>query len=57
MMRVLDFGPLDKLLNGSQPTLAIGPHDKTVRQVKKHGQSELTHPSIAFVPHRKGKVE
>ena len=57
MMRVLDFGSLDKMLDGSQPTLAIGPHDKTVRQVKNMANPELTHPSIAFVPHRKGKIE
>ena len=57
MMRVLDFGPLDKMLDGSQPTLAIGPHDKTVPQVKNMANPELTHPSIAFVPHRKGKLE
>ena len=57
MMRVLDFGGLDKMLDGSQPTLAIGPNDKTVRQVKNMANPELTHPSIAFVPHRKGKIE
>ena len=57
MMRVLDIGPIDKLLDGSHPTLAIGPNDKTVRQVKNMANPELTHPSIAFVPHRKGKIE
>ncbi len=57
MMRVLDVGPIDKLLDGSYPTLAVGPNDKTVGQVKNMANPELTHPSIAFVPHRKGKVE
>jgi anaerobic dimethyl sulfoxide reductase subunit B len=57
MMRVLDIGPIDKLLDGSHPTLAIGPNDKTVGQVKNMANPELTHPSIAFVPHRKGKIE
>jgi anaerobic dimethyl sulfoxide reductase subunit B (iron-sulfur subunit) len=57
MMRVLDMGPIDKLADGSQPTLAIGPRDQTVRQVKNMANPELTHPSIVFVAHRKGKVE
>lgn len=57
MMRVLDMGPIDQLLNGNQPSLAIGPNDQLVRQVKNMANPELTHPSIAFVPHRKGKVE
>ena len=57
MMRVLDMGPIDKLRDGSHPTLAIGPNDKTVWQVKNMANPELTQPSIAFVPHSKGKVE
>jgi anaerobic dimethyl sulfoxide reductase subunit B (iron-sulfur subunit) len=57
MMRVLDMGPIDKLRDGSHPTLAIGPNDKTVGQVKNMANPELTQPSIAFVPHSKGKVE
>ncbi|MGZ8219632.1 4Fe-4S dicluster domain-containing protein [Methylomagnum sp.] len=57
MMRVLDIGPIDKLRDGSHPTLAIGPNDKTVGQVKNMANPELTHPSIAFVPHSQGKVE
>ena len=57
MMRVLDFGPLEKMLDGSLPTTAIGPRDQAVRQVKNMANPDLTHPSIAFVPHSKGKVE
>lgn len=57
MMRVLDIGPIEKLLDGTHPTLAIGPNDKTVGQVRNMANPELTHPSIAFVPHRKGKIE
>ncbi len=56
MMRVLDIGPIEKLLNGTHPTTAIGPQDKPVRQVKNMANPELTRPSIAFIPHRKGKV-
>lgn len=57
MMRVLDIGPIDKLWNASHPTTAIGPHDKPVRHVKNMASPALTKPSIAFVAHRKGKVE
>ena len=57
MMRVLDIGPIDEILNGTLTTLAIGPNDQVVRQVKNMANPELTHPSIGFVPHRKGKVE
>ncbi len=56
MMRVLDVGPIEKLWDGTQKTTAIGPNDKTVRQVKGMANPELTMPSIAFVPHSKGKV-
>jgi anaerobic dimethyl sulfoxide reductase subunit B (iron-sulfur subunit) len=34
----------------------MGPNDKPVRQVKNMANPELTKPSIAFVPHSKGKV-
>ena len=44
-------------IRDSHKTTAIGPHDKPVRQVKNFADPELTHPSIAFVPHSKGKVE
>jgi anaerobic dimethyl sulfoxide reductase subunit B (iron-sulfur subunit) len=57
MMRVLDIGPIDKLWEGKFKTTAVGPHDETVRQVKNMANPELTKPSIAFVPHRKGKVK
>ncbi|WP_300332607.1 4Fe-4S dicluster domain-containing protein [Accumulibacter sp.] len=57
MMRVLDIGPIDKLWQGTHPTPAIGPHDKPVRQVKNMANPELTTPSIAFIPHSKGRVE
>ncbi|HMV05738.1 MAG TPA: 4Fe-4S dicluster domain-containing protein [Accumulibacter sp.] len=57
MMRVLDIGPIDKLWQGAHPTPAIGPHDKPVRQVKNMANPELTTPSIAFIPHSKGRVE
>ncbi len=56
MMRVLDIGPIDKLWNGTHATRAVGPADKVVRQVKNMANPELTRPSIAFVPHSKGKV-
>ena len=57
MMRVLDIGPIDKLWEGKFKTTAVGPHDETVRQGKNMANPELTKPSIAFVPHRKGKVK
>jgi anaerobic dimethyl sulfoxide reductase subunit B (iron-sulfur subunit) len=57
MMRVLDIGPIDKLWEGKFKTKAVGPHDETVRQVKNMANPELTKPSIAFVPHSKGKVK
>ena len=57
MMRVLDVGPIDKLLAGEWATPALGPHEKPVRAVKNFADPELTHPSMAFVPHSKGKVE
>ena len=56
MMRVLDIGPIDKLWAGKWNTKAVGPNDKTVRAVKNLANPELTNPSIAFVPHSKGKV-
>lgn len=57
MMRVLDVGPIDKLLAGEWPTKALGPNEKPVRAVKNFANPELTHPSMAFVPHSKGRVE
>jgi len=57
MMRVLDIGPIDKIWAGKYETKAVGPHDETVRQVKNMANPALTKPSIAFVPHRKGKVK
>jgi anaerobic dimethyl sulfoxide reductase subunit B (iron-sulfur subunit) len=57
MMRVLDIGPIDKLWEGKFKTTAVGPHDETVRQVKNMANPELTKPSIAFIPHSKGKID
>ena len=57
MMRVLDIGPIDKLRAGTHPTTAIGPRDKVVERVKDMANPQLTHPSIVFVAHSKGKVE
>jgi anaerobic dimethyl sulfoxide reductase subunit B len=57
MMRVLDVGPIEEIWKGTLKTTAIGPGDKVVRQVKNMANPELTGPSIAFVPHRKGRVE
>jgi len=57
MMRVLDVGPIDQLLAGTYETKARGPNDTVVKQVKHMADPELTHPSIVFVPHSKGKVD
>ncbi|MBL8251863.1 MAG: 4Fe-4S dicluster domain-containing protein, partial [Candidatus Competibacter sp.] len=38
-------------------TKALGPNEKPVRAVKNFANPELTNPSMAFVPHSKGKVE
>jgi anaerobic dimethyl sulfoxide reductase subunit B (iron-sulfur subunit) len=57
MMRVLDVGPIDQLLEGSYETKAVGPNDTAVRTVKNLANVELTNPSIVFVPHSKGRVE
>ncbi|HHH13805.1 MAG TPA: 4Fe-4S dicluster domain-containing protein [Thiolapillus brandeum] len=57
MMRVLDIGPIDQIWEGKYQTVAIGPHDQVVRQVKNMANIELTKPSIGFVAHSKGKVE
>lgn len=57
MMRVLDIGPINELLAGTYETKAMGPDDKPVRAVKNLADPELTSPSIAFVAHRKGRVE
>ena len=57
MMRVLDIGPIDKLLRGEWATPASNPGDKPVRAVKNFADPELTNPSMAFIAHSKGKVE
>lgn len=57
MMRVLDIGPIEKLLAGEWATAALNPGDKPVRAVKNFADPELTHPSMAFVAHSKGKVD
>ena len=56
LMRVLDIGPIDRLIAGTWPTPAVGPGEQTVRQVRNMANPELTRPSIVFVPHRKGRV-
>jgi len=57
MMRVLDIGPIDKIWSGIHETVAVGPNEEVVRQVKNMANVELTKPSIGFVPHSKGKVK
>ncbi len=57
MMRVLDIGPIDKLWSGEWQTTALGPNETPVKAVKNLADPELTKPSIAFVPHRNGKVD
>ncbi|MFO1319970.1 MAG: 4Fe-4S dicluster domain-containing protein [Burkholderiales bacterium] len=57
MMRVLDIGPIDKLLAGAHETKAMAPGEQPVRAVKHFADPELTKPSIVFVPHRKGRVD
>lgn len=57
LMRVLDIGPIDKLWAGTHPTPALGKQDKPVKQVKAMTSPALTGPSIAFIPHPKGKVD
>ncbi|OYY92780.1 MAG: 4Fe-4S ferredoxin [Hydrogenophilales bacterium 28-61-23] len=56
-MRVLDIGPIDKLLAGEWVTKAMGKNEKAVRAVKNFADPELTKPSIAFIPHNKAKVD
>ena len=57
MMRVLDIGPIEEIWRGTLKTTAIGPHDQPVKQVKNMANPELTRPSIAFIPHSKGRVD
>ena len=57
MMRVLDIGPIEEIWQGVLKSKAIGPHDKPVRQVRNMANPELTHPSIGFIAHAKGKVD
>jgi len=57
MMRVLDIGPIDKIKAGTYETLAYGPAEKPVDRVKGFANPELTHPSIAFVAHSKGRID
>ena len=57
MMRVLDIGPVEDISSGKLKTTAIGPHDQVVKQVKNMANPELTRPSIAFIPHSKGRVD
>ena len=57
MMRVLDVGPIEELWQGTFKTRAMGPGDHPVKQVKHMADPALTKPSIAFVPHRKGRVD
>ncbi|HPT51008.1 MAG TPA: 4Fe-4S dicluster domain-containing protein [Accumulibacter sp.] len=57
MMRVLDVGPITEIWEGKHDTKAVASHEKVVKQVKNMANPALTTPSIAFVPHSKGKVE
>ena len=57
MMRVLDIGPIDALWKGEWETPAMAPGESAVRSVKNLADPELTRPSIAFVPHSKGRVD
>jgi anaerobic dimethyl sulfoxide reductase subunit B (iron-sulfur subunit) len=57
MMRVLDVGPIDLLRLGQYETKAIAPHEEPVVAVKNFADPELTHPSIVFVAHSKGRIE
>jgi anaerobic dimethyl sulfoxide reductase subunit B (iron-sulfur subunit) len=56
MMRVLDVGPIDQIKSGAFKTKAVGPGDKVVDRIKGFADPDLTGPSIAFVPHPKGRV-
>lgn len=57
MMRVLDVGPIEEIWAGVLKTKAMGEHDMPVRQVKNMANPELTKPSIAFIPHSKGRID
>ena len=57
MMRVLDIGPIEQIWSGKFKTTAVAPHEQAVKQVKNMANPALTRPSIAFVPHRKGRVD
>ncbi|MCB1877814.1 MAG: 4Fe-4S dicluster domain-containing protein [Chromatiales bacterium] len=57
MMRVLDLVDINQLRQGVYDTKAIAPHETPVRAVKNFADPTLTNPSIAFIPHSKGKVE
>ena len=56
MMRVLDVGPIDQLRTGTYDTLAMAPGQVPVRRIKGMADPNLTNPSIAFIPHRKGRT-
>ncbi len=57
LMRVLDIGPIDRLAEGTYETKAHAAGEPIVRQVKNMADPALTKPSIAFVPHPKGRVD
>ena len=57
MMRVLDIGPIDQIWKGKLKTTATMPGEIPVKQVKNMANPELTKPSIAFIPHAKGRVD
>jgi len=57
MMRVLDIGPIDQLREGVHPTTAMAGNEKPVSAVKNFANPELTHPSIVFIPHSKGRMD
>ena len=53
----LDIGPVEEIWSSKLKSKAIGPQDKTVRQVRDMANPELTKPSIGFIPHSKGKID
>jgi anaerobic dimethyl sulfoxide reductase subunit B (iron-sulfur subunit) len=57
MMRVLDIGPIDKLIDGTHQTKARHAGEQVVRQVQNMADPELTNPSIVFIAHSKGAVK
>lgn len=57
MMRVLDMGDIAAIRAGTLKTPAMAPHETPVQQVRNMADPALTGPSIAFIPHSRGKVD